>query len=64
MASQVLKIYGDRKSQPTRALLLFSKLNGIEFEEVTIDLFSGASKTPEFEGILFFSCIYMYPLAY
>ncbi|XP_074317466.1 glutathione S-transferase T1-like [Silene latifolia] len=51
MATEVLKIYGDRKSQPTRALLLFSKVNGIEFEEVTIELSTGASKTPEFQAI-------------
>ncbi|KAK9698605.1 hypothetical protein RND81_08G116800 [Saponaria officinalis] len=51
MAGEALKIYGDRKSQPTRAILLFCKVNGIEFEEVTIALFSGAAQTPEYQAI-------------
>ncbi|KAL9231032.1 hypothetical protein vseg_006303 [Gypsophila vaccaria] len=51
MAGEALKIYGDRKSQPTRAILIFSKVNGIEFEEVTIALFSGAAQTPEYQAI-------------
>ncbi|KAK9698604.1 hypothetical protein RND81_08G116600 [Saponaria officinalis] len=51
MAGEALKIYGDRRSQPTRAILLFCKVNGIEFEEVTIVLFSGAAQTHEYQAI-------------
>ncbi|KAI7987493.1 Glutathione S-transferase T1 [Camellia lanceoleosa] len=32
-----LKIYADRLSQPSRAVLIFCKLNGIDFEEITVD---------------------------
>ncbi|KAL9266028.1 Glutathione S-transferase T1-like protein [Drosera capensis] len=46
-----LKIYVDRNSQPSRAILLFCKINGIEFEEVTISLFKREHRTPEFEAI-------------
>ncbi|XP_074321796.1 glutathione S-transferase T1-like [Silene latifolia] len=51
MAGEVVKIYGDRKSQPTRAIMLFSKLNGIDFEEITVELFNQEHLTPEFAEI-------------
>ncbi|KNA10050.1 hypothetical protein SOVF_147990 [Spinacia oleracea] len=51
MATEVLKIYGDRKSQPTRAVMLFCKLNGIDFEEFTVELFNQEHLSPQFEEI-------------
>ncbi|XP_048501115.1 glutathione S-transferase T1 isoform X2 [Beta vulgaris subsp. vulgaris] len=51
MTTEVLKIYGDRKSQPTRAVMLFCNLNGIEFEEHTIELFNQEHLSPEFQEI-------------
>ncbi|GAB4834397.1 Glutathione S-transferase theta-1 [Ancistrocladus abbreviatus] len=46
-----LKIFCDRRSQPSRAVLLFCKINGIEFEEVKIDLFQKDQRSPEFGKI-------------
>lgn len=46
-----LKLYVDRISQPSRALLIFCKANGIEFEEVTIDLSRGQHRSPEYAEI-------------
>ncbi|XP_009796155.1 glutathione S-transferase T1-like [Nicotiana sylvestris] len=46
-----LKLYVDRLSQPSRALLIFCKLNGIEFEEVPIELSKGQHRSPEFAEI-------------
>ncbi|KAG8374928.1 hypothetical protein BUALT_Bualt10G0046600 [Buddleja alternifolia] len=43
-----LKLYVDRMSQPSRAILIFCKANGIEFEEVKIELAKGQHRTPEF----------------
>lgn len=51
MSTEKLKIYGDRKSQPTRAVMLFCKLNGIDFEEITIELFNQEHLSSEFEEI-------------
>ncbi|KAK1313441.1 Glutathione S-transferase T1 [Acorus calamus] len=46
-----LKIYADRMSQPSRAVLIFCKANKIDFEEVRIVLFKGEHRTPEFKEI-------------
>ncbi|KDP25450.1 hypothetical protein JCGZ_20606 [Jatropha curcas] len=46
-----LKVYGHRVSQPSRAVMIFCKVNGIEFEEITIDLSKKQHKTPEFKEI-------------
>ncbi|OIT36614.1 PREDICTED: glutathione S-transferase T1-like [Nicotiana attenuata] len=46
-----LKVYVDRLSQPSRALLIFCKSNGIEFEEVPIELSKGQHRSPEFAEI-------------
>ncbi|XP_057251316.1 glutathione S-transferase T1-like [Beta vulgaris subsp. vulgaris] len=57
-----LKIYADRRSQPTRAVILFCKVakqstnnycrvNGIAFEEVETKLFSNDLQTPEYYAI-------------
>ncbi|XP_057978345.1 glutathione S-transferase T1 [Malania oleifera] len=46
-----LKIYADRMSQPSRAVLLFCKVNGIDFEEVRVHIAKGQQLSPEFESI-------------
>ncbi|GAB4834401.1 Glutathione S-transferase theta-1 [Ancistrocladus abbreviatus] len=46
-----LKVYADRVSEPVRAVILFCKLNGIEFEEVKIDLFKHENHSPEYAAI-------------
>ncbi|EYU38357.1 hypothetical protein ABFS82_05G102200 [Erythranthe guttata] len=46
-----LKLYADRMSQPSRAIIIFCKLNGIDFEEVKIDLSRRQHLTPEFREI-------------
>ncbi|XP_078148004.1 glutathione S-transferase T1-like [Carex rostrata] len=46
-----LKVYADRLSQPSRAVIIFCKMNRIDFEEVKIDLSKGQHKTPEFAKI-------------
>ncbi|KAL3818070.1 hypothetical protein ACJIZ3_003975 [Penstemon smallii] len=46
-----LKLYVDRMSQPSRAILIFCKKNGIEFEEVKIDLAKGQHRTPDFAEV-------------
>ncbi|XP_019171130.1 PREDICTED: glutathione S-transferase T1-like isoform X2 [Ipomoea nil] len=46
-----LKLYVDRMSQPSRALLIFCKANGIDFEEVQIQIAKGQHRTPEYAAI-------------
>ncbi|KAI3956835.1 hypothetical protein MKW92_042405 [Papaver armeniacum] len=46
-----LKVYVDRISQPARAVLIFCKVNGIEFEEINVDLVKKEHKLPEFKAI-------------
>ncbi|KAL3645694.1 Glutathione S-transferase theta-1 [Castilleja foliolosa] len=46
-----LKVYVNPFSQPSRAVLIFCKANGIAFEEVTIELDKMQHKTPEFAEI-------------
>ncbi|CDP09754.1 unnamed protein product [Coffea canephora] len=46
-----LKLFVHRLSQPSRAVLIFCKLNKIEFEEVQIDLSKGEHLSPEFKEI-------------
>ncbi|KAL0297664.1 UNVERIFIED_CONTAM: Glutathione S-transferase T1, partial [Sesamum radiatum] len=46
-----LKVYADRMSQPSRAVIIFCKLNGIDFEEVRVDLSKRQQLTPEFREI-------------
>ncbi|WCJ26263.1 Glutathione S-transferase T1 [Euphorbia peplus] len=43
-----LKLCVHRASQPSRALIIFCKVNEIEFEEVFIDLSKKQHKSPEF----------------
>ncbi|KDP25451.1 hypothetical protein JCGZ_20607 [Jatropha curcas] len=46
-----LKIYADRMSQPSRAVLIFCKVNGIDFEEVKIDISKRQQLSHEFKEI-------------
>ncbi|KAG6782771.1 glutathione S-transferase T1-like [Populus alba x Populus x berolinensis] len=46
-----LKVYVDRLSQPSRAIVIFCKVNKIDFEEVGIELLKGQHLTPEFKEI-------------
>lgn len=46
-----LKVFADRMSQPSRAVILFCKLNRIDFEEVTIDVSKRQHQSPEFAEI-------------
>ncbi|GAB4856863.1 Glutathione S-transferase theta-1 [Ancistrocladus abbreviatus] len=46
-----LKIFADRMSQPSRAVVLFCKLNRIDFEEIRIDISKRQHLSPEFNEI-------------
>ncbi|KAG6577187.1 Glutathione S-transferase T1, partial [Cucurbita argyrosperma subsp. sororia] len=46
-----LKVYVDRMSQPSRAVLIFCKVNGIAFEEVRVDLSKLQQLSPEFKEV-------------
>ncbi|PWA92606.1 Glutathione S-transferase/chloride channel, C-terminal [Artemisia annua] len=46
-----LKVYVDRMSPPSRAVLLFCKVNGIEFEEILLDILKNKHTTPEYKEI-------------
>ncbi|GAB4834395.1 Glutathione S-transferase theta-1 [Ancistrocladus abbreviatus] len=46
-----LKIFADRMSQPSRAVVLFCKLNRINFEEIKIDISKRQHLSPEFKEI-------------
>ncbi|MCD7460879.1 Glutathione S-transferase theta-1 [Datura stramonium] len=46
-----LKLYVDRMSQPSRAVIIFCKLNGIDFEEVRIDISKRQQLSPEFKEV-------------
>ncbi|CAN6280471.1 unnamed protein product [Urochloa humidicola] len=48
---QPIKVYADRRSQPSRAVIIFCRVNQIEFEEVTVDLFKSQHLTPQFRKI-------------
>ncbi|KAH7677056.1 Glutathione transferase protein [Dioscorea alata] len=46
-----LKVYADRMSQPSRAIIMFCKMNKIDFEEVKVDLATGQHRNPEYREI-------------
>ncbi|CAN6286076.1 unnamed protein product [Urochloa humidicola] len=48
---QPIKVYADRRSQPSRAVIIFCRVNQVEFEEVTVDLFKSQHLTPQFRKI-------------
>ncbi|KAE8683897.1 Glutathione S-transferase T1 [Hibiscus syriacus] len=45
-----LKIYADRMSQPSRAVIIFCKMNGIDYEEIKVHISKGQHLTSEFAG--------------
>ncbi|KAK1698759.1 hypothetical protein QYE76_015456 [Lolium multiflorum] len=47
----MLKVYADRLPQPSRALIIFCRVNKLDFEEVTVNLGKGQHRTPEFKKI-------------
>ncbi|CAD6207790.1 unnamed protein product [Miscanthus lutarioriparius] len=51
IAMQPVKVYADRRSQPSRAVIIFCRVNQIDFEEVTVDLFKSQHLTPEFKKV-------------
>ncbi|KAK1408287.1 hypothetical protein QVD17_39933 [Tagetes erecta] len=46
-----LKVYADRMSQPSRAVLIFCKVNGIDFEEILVDISKNQQFSPEYKAI-------------
>ncbi|KAK4260581.1 hypothetical protein QN277_003677 [Acacia crassicarpa] len=46
-----LKVYADRTAQPSRAVLIFCKVNGIKFEEITVELAKQQQFSPEYKAI-------------
>ncbi|KAG4171713.1 hypothetical protein ERO13_A12G227600v2 [Gossypium hirsutum] len=46
-----LKVYADRMSQPCRAVIIFCKVNGIDYEEIKVHISKGQHLTPEFAEI-------------
>mmetsp|Transcript_31901 Transcript_31901/g.36430 ORF Transcript_31901/g.36430 Transcript_31901/m.36430 type:complete len:175 (+) Transcript_31901:2-526(+) len=53
-ASGKLKLYVDEASQPSRAVLIFCELNGIEYEKVPVIIFKGQHLSEEFAKINLF----------
>ncbi|GMJ06272.1 glutathione S-transferase THETA 1 [Hibiscus trionum] len=47
----VLKVYADRMSQPSRAVIIFCKMNGINYEEIKVHISKGQHLTSEFAEI-------------
>ncbi|KAK7369676.1 hypothetical protein VNO80_11719 [Phaseolus coccineus] len=46
-----LKVYADRMSQPSRAVLIFCRLNGIDFVEIKVDISKGHHLSSEFREV-------------
>ncbi|KAH9775618.1 glutathione S-transferase T1 [Citrus sinensis] len=46
-----LKVYADRMSQPSRAVIIFCKVNGLDFEEIEVRLAKREQYSPEFKEI-------------
>ncbi|KAJ0105412.1 hypothetical protein Patl1_17757 [Pistacia atlantica] len=46
-----LKVYADRMSEPSRAVVIFCKINGIDFEEIKVDLAKRQQYSPEFKEL-------------
>ncbi|KAJ3678679.1 hypothetical protein LUZ60_002482 [Juncus effusus] len=46
-----LKVYADRMSQPSRAIIIFCKVNKIDYEEVKIELAKRQHRSAEFAKI-------------
>ncbi|KAM0046159.1 putative glutathione transferase [Helianthus debilis subsp. tardiflorus] len=45
-----MKVYVDRMSQPSRAVLIFCKVNGIDYEEILVDISKQKQFAPEYKG--------------
>ncbi|KAJ0638212.1 putative glutathione transferase [Helianthus annuus] len=45
-----MKVYVDRMSQPSRAVLIFCKVNGIDYEEILVDISKHNHVAPEYKG--------------
>nr|KJB25824.1 hypothetical protein B456_004G211100 [Gossypium raimondii] len=46
-----LEVYADRMSQPSRAVIIFCKVNGIDYTELKVDISKREHLTPEFAEI-------------
>ncbi|MED6126951.1 Glutathione S-transferase theta-1, variant 2 [Stylosanthes scabra] len=46
-----LKVYADRMSQPSRAVLIFCRISGIDFEEIKVDISKGQHLSPDFTEV-------------
>ncbi|KAL5727510.1 glutathione transferase [Ranunculus cassubicifolius] len=46
-----LKVYTDRMSQPSRAIIIFCKVNRIQFDEIKVNLSKREQFNPEFKAI-------------
>ncbi|KAG2677310.1 hypothetical protein I3843_12G093600 [Carya illinoinensis] len=46
-----LKVYADRMSQPSRAVIIFCKVNGIDFDEIKVDVSKRQHLSAEFKEI-------------
>ncbi|XP_027917101.1 glutathione S-transferase T1-like isoform X2 [Vigna unguiculata] len=51
MMVEKLKVFADRMSQPSRAVLIFCRLNGIDFEEIKVDISKGHHLSSEFREV-------------
>ncbi|XP_023752054.1 glutathione S-transferase T1 isoform X2 [Lactuca sativa] len=47
----VLKVYGHRISEPSRAVLIFCKINMIDFEEIHVEVLKGQQFSQEYGAI-------------
>ncbi|KAI3707012.1 hypothetical protein L6452_25167 [Arctium lappa] len=46
-----LKVYADRISPPSRAILIFCKVNGIDFEEIQVEILKNQQYSSEYKAI-------------
>ncbi|KAL4314357.1 hypothetical protein AHAS_Ahas15G0077000 [Arachis hypogaea] len=46
-----VKVYADRMFQPSRAVLIFCKVNGIEFNKIKVEISKRQHLSPEFVAI-------------
>ncbi|CAH1451423.1 unnamed protein product [Lactuca virosa] len=47
----VLKVYGHRISEPSRAVIIFCKINRIDFEEIQVEVLKGQQFSKEYGAI-------------
>ncbi|KAG5563194.1 hypothetical protein RHGRI_005825 [Rhododendron griersonianum] len=53
MGLKIYGVYGHRMCQPARAVYVFCKMNGIDFEEITVNFFTRETSSPEFQVMQF-----------